>query len=150
MNVIKDFRGEYSFLSNFYSCSITYGGINYPSTEHAYQAAKSLDFNVRLKISKLDSPAKSKQVGQNIEIRKDWDSVKNVIMYEVCKLKFNIPYFKLQLLSTGGAFLEEGNTWHDNYWGVCYCGNCPMHKRQPKENQNHLGKILMKIRDELS
>ena len=150
MVVIKDFRGEHSFLSNFYPCPITYGGINYPSTEHAYQAAKSLDFNVRLKISKLDSPAKSKQVGQKIQIREDWDSIKNEIMYEVCKLKFNIPYFKLQLLSTGGAFLEEGNTWHDNYWGVCYCGNCPMHKRQPKENQNHLGKILMKIRDELS
>jgi ribA/ribD-fused uncharacterized protein len=150
MNVIKNFKDEYHFLSNFATCPITYEGIDYPSTEHAYQAAKSLDENVRLKMSKLKTVGLSKREGQRIRIRKDWNQVKNQIMYDVCKLKFNIPYFKLQLLSTGGAFLEEGNTWHDNYWGVCYCGNCPMHKRQPKENQNHLGKILMKIRDELS
>ena len=41
--VINEFQGKYRFLSNFYPCDIVYEGIQYPSTEHAYQAAKTLD-----------------------------------------------------------------------------------------------------------
>ena len=40
-NVIDSFVGEYYFLSNFYPCSIEHDGLRYPSSEHAYQAAKS-------------------------------------------------------------------------------------------------------------
>ncbi len=148
MKIINKFADENHFLSNFAFCKIKYEGIEYPSTEHAYQAAKSLDFDVRLKISKLDSPGKSKQAGQKIQIREDWDSVKNQIMYDICKIKFSQRYFKMRLLATDDAYLEEGNHWHDNFWGVCYCGNCPIHKRQPKDNQNHLGIVLMRIRSE--
>ena len=38
------------------------------------------------------------------------------------------------------VMLEEGNTWHDTFWGV---------DAKTGEGQNHLGKILMKIREEL-
>ena len=42
------------------------------------------------------------------------------------------------LLATADVELIEGNTWGDRIWGV-YQG----------EGENHLGKILMKIRSEL-
>ena len=43
-----------------------------------------------------------------------------------------------KLLATGDAYLEEGNTWHDEIWGV-YQG----------EGTNWLGLILMQVREEL-
>ena len=43
-----------------------------------------------------------------------------------------------KLLATGDTPLEEGNTWGDRTWGV-YQG----------QGDNRLGKILMKVRDEL-
>lgn len=134
-------------------CEITYENIVYPSTEHAYQACKSLDENERLKIAKLATAGQSKRAGHqlliNSLIRDDWEQVKNKVMYDVCKIKFQAPVLKLLLLETSDAHLIEGNTWHDNWYGVCYCRNCPKHKLQPVENQNHLGKILMQIREEL-
>ena len=48
---------------------------------------------------------------------------------------------KALLLATGDANLEEGNTWNDTFWGVDLANGC---------GQNNLGKILMKIRGELS
>lgn len=147
MNAIKSFHGENYFLSNFSPCMLVYEGITYPSTEHAYQAAKTLDLGERLKISKLPTPGMAKRAGRNIQLREDWDKIKNQIMHDICKTKFSKSYFKLRLLATGDAYLEEGNTWCDNYWGVCTCGKCPENKKQPKENQNHLGLILMQIRE---
>ena len=45
--------------------------------------------------------------------------------------------------TTGDAELIEGNTWHDNYWGVCSCSKCN------GRGKNRLGKLLMKVREEL-
>ena len=47
---------------------------------------------------------------------------------------------KWRLIGTGDAYLEEGNTWHDTCWGV---------DAKTGEGLNHLGRILMKVRDEL-
>jgi predicted NAD-dependent protein-ADP-ribosyltransferase YbiA (DUF1768 family) len=45
---------------------------------------------------------------------------------------------RAELIATGDAYLEEGNSWNDRYWGVC-----------DGQGENHLGKILMKVRAEL-
>ena len=50
------------------------------------------------------------------------------------------------LLSTNDAILIEGNTWHDNTWGDCSCGDRPECK---KPGLNLLGKALMLVRKEL-
>ena len=39
-------------------------------------------------------------------------------MREYLRLKFKIPELREALLETGNAELTEGNTWHDNFWGV--------------------------------
>lgn len=41
-------------------------------------------------------------------------------------------------LDTGNRHLEECNTWNDRYWGTVN-----------GKGENNLGKILMRIRDEL-
>jgi predicted NAD-dependent protein-ADP-ribosyltransferase YbiA (DUF1768 family) len=46
------------------------------------------------------------------------------------------------LAMTEGEIVESNN-WHDNYWGDCTCLRCY------RIGENHLGKILMRLRDEI-
>lgn len=67
-------------------------------------------------------------------------------MYNIVKSKFsNNDYLCNLLLSTDNAYLEETNSWHDNFWGKCTCPKCI-----DKEGVNTLRNILMKIREELN
>lgn len=148
--MISSFTGEYSFLSNFYKCNIEYDGVIYPSVEHYYVAMKidvdqKLDdilytiSDFRLMISKVKTPNQAKRIGRQMILRKDWDIHKLVVMNWAVREKFkNYKYAKL-LIATGDEELVEGNWWHDTYWGVCN-----------GVGKNHLGKILMKVRDELN
>lgn len=140
--IINWFKDEYSFLSNFEPCQITYEGIAYLSTEAAFQAQKSSNKKVRNLFSRLN-PSESKLLGRNIIVREDWDNIKFKIMFNICSIKFSQEPFKSKLLETGDLYLQEGTYWHDQIWGVCYC---PKHNG---EGRNELGKILMKIRDSL-
>lgn len=138
MNKIDDFRGAYRFLSNFYDAPVTYLGVTYANNEAAFQAQKCTDNTVKAMFARLN-PSEAKRLGRNVQLRPDWETVKYDIMYEVCKAKFEQnDDLREMLLNTGDAYLEEGNTWNDRCWGTCR-----------GVGENHLGKILMKIRDEL-
>jgi ribA/ribD-fused uncharacterized protein len=134
-NNIKGFFGEYRWLSNFEPCKVFYEGIEYSSSENAYQAAKSLDLEIRLKISKL-SPFESKKISKKIEIRPDWEEIKYEVMFSVVFEKFTRnKELKIKLLSTGNKYLEETNHWNDKFYGVCN-----------GDGLNVLGKIIMDVR----
>ncbi|HEY7089515.1 MAG TPA: NADAR family protein, partial [Tepidisphaeraceae bacterium] len=139
LSKIPEFQGEYRFLSNFWPADVVYEGITYPTAEHAYQAAKTLDPEQRKKIAALPTPAEAKAAGRELKLRDDWETAKFVVMEDVVRYKFtHHPDLAAKLLDTGDATLEEGNTWNDRIWGV-YHG----------QGENRLGKILMKVRDEL-
>jgi predicted NAD-dependent protein-ADP-ribosyltransferase YbiA (DUF1768 family) len=57
--------------------------------------------------------------------------------------KFRDADLRAKLLATGTDFLEEGNFWHDNYWGQCSCQTHAGH------GQNRLGYILMMVRSNI-
>jgi N-glycosidase YbiA len=138
---IKSFRGAYRFLSNFYPCSVSYNERKYPSVEHAYQAAKSPhDPAYQAKILRIpaDEAGQAKALGQSVTLREDWEDVRIDIMLDLIRQKFRHPKLRIQLKSTDEAELIEGNYWFDTFWGVCN-----------GHGENHLGKILMKVRDEL-
>ena len=140
--MIKEFQGEYRFLSNFWPCRVWLDGDEYKSVEHAYQAAKTLDKEQRQFIREAASPGQAKRRGNTVRIRKDWESVKLVIMSDLVEQKFIYnSILKSQLLSTGDKLLQEGNRWGDTYWGV---------DLRTGQGSNHLGKILMRIRNKLS
>ncbi|MGX8680786.1 MAG: NADAR family protein, partial [bacterium] len=83
----------------------------------------------------------AKKKGRRVLLRDDWEQVKDRIMEEIVLAKFQQnPELKAQLLATGDAMLEEGNQWHDDYWGV---------DLRTGRGQNRLGRILMKVRLEL-
>ena len=135
---IDSFNGQYRFLSNFAACKVTYEGLEYKSTEHAYQAAKTLNAEARRKIREAKSPGEAKRLGKTVYLRPDWEEIKFEIMENLLRQKFNQPDFKRALLNTGNIELIEGNTWGDTIWGVC-----------KGKGQNHLGKLLMKVRKDL-
>jgi ribA/ribD-fused uncharacterized protein len=136
---IDRFAGEFRFLSNFYPAMVVYKGLVYPDAEHAYQSAKTLDMSERARIAALPTPAEAKHAGEALKYRADWPQVKYQVMLDCVRDKFTRnPDLRIKLLATGDAYLEEGNTWNDQIWGV-YQG----------KGTNWLGKILMQVRSEL-
>lgn len=141
--MIDFFDGEYAFLSNFYNASCIFEGKLYPTVEHAFQAAKSLNHAERDWIAAAGSPGLAKRLGRRINLRPDWEKVKFDVMEECLRSKFADPILKQKLLATGDEELVEGNYWHDNTYGNCSCEKC-----KDIVGRNMLGNILMKLRTE--
>ena len=142
--MIKKFDGNHAFLSNFYPSPINHEGIAYPTVEHFYQAMKSTSIIIRKEAANLPTPAAAKKYGRKIVLREDWESKKVEIMTSALRAKFQYPELKAKLLATDISLLEEGNYWHDNFWGNCYCTLCCN-----TVGYNVLGKLLMMIRAEI-
>lgn len=138
-HVIEEFRGQYRFLSNFYAAEVELDNVLYPTVEHAYQAAKTDDPWGRSAVAKCNTPGEAKRAGRRLKLRDDWESVKVEVMTGLVRQKFTRSRsLGRQLLATGDVPLIEGNTWGDEFWGVCR-----------GVGQNKLGEILMLIRSEL-
>ena len=139
-SVIDRFRGKYFFLSNFFESEITYNGLTYKNNEAAFQAQKCLSERQKPPFTEYN-PGMAKRRGRHVQLRGDWERVKFGIMEEIVRAKFQQnPELAERLIETGNSRLVEGNDWGDTTWGFDI-------KR--KRGENHLGKILMKIRAEL-
>lgn len=144
--MISCFKNNFSFLSNFSESKIEYKDYTYSNAEAAFHAQKNESSVFKLSMQFCD-PSLAKKEGRRIKLRPDWEEVKDNIMYEIVKAKFEQnKYLKIRLLLTKDKELVEGNSWHDNYWGVCRCERCIKVKHP---DSNNLGRILMKVREEL-
>lgn len=135
---IKEFQGEYRWLSNFTHVTIQGSdGLTYPSVENLYQAFKfdSLD---REPFTRMTS-AEAKHAGRG-RGSEAFDRYKIQIMRDALIKKFEHPVFRKKLLATGNREIQEGNYWGDKFWGICL---------KTGEGQNNLGKIIMNIRDSI-
>lgn len=139
--MIDNFEGKYRFLSNFYEHPLTVDGLTYRNAEAAFHAAKSVT-NRREEFTTL-SARDAKRLGRKVDLRPDWEIIKDDWMYHVLQCKFSDAELKIKLIMTGDEDLKEGNTWHDNYWGSCTCEKCK------DKGRNKLGLLLMKLRSEL-
>jgi len=134
---IAGFFKEYRFLSNFFMAETSYDGEIYPSSEHAYAAAKTLDLYEREVIRDAETPKEAKKLGRSVKIRKDWDEIKVAIMRQIVLDKFTRNrHLIITLIETQDEVLIEENYWKDTFWGE-YNG----------VGENNLGKILMEIRE---
>ena len=136
-DVIGPFRGEYRFLSNFAPVIVELDGHCYPSVEHAYQAAKSTSYRVRMNIRRAKTPSLAKRLGRLVRLRDNWDEIKLGIMRDLVTQKFRDSFYAKQLIATGTTPIMEINNWGDDFWGVSSEGG---------PGENHLGRILMDIR----
>lgn len=149
---ILGFFDTHKFLSNYHPQPILYNGLLYKNNEAAYQAQKTHDPNKRLEFIYY-SPEVARRKGREIKpLREDWlkpleapdpegliVQIRDQIMYEINVKKYfrNIGLGQA-LLDTGDKYLEETNWWRDDYWGVF-----------EGQGLNKLGRILMKVREEL-
>lgn len=138
---IDDFHAEaYAFLSNFYEAPVALDGLVYGCAEAAFQAQKCLSREEMLPFTQA-RPAESKKLGRRVQLRPDWEEVKTGLMERVVRAKFTQnAELAAMLLATGDKTLVEGNRWHDTCWGV---------DMNTGQGENRLGKILMKVREEL-
>ncbi len=145
-NQILGFFDENRWASNFhehpevtiYIAGYAGAPIACKTVEAAFAASKTFDIEQRIQIALAETPGKAKKMGRKVTLRPDWESVKLEVMLELLSQKFSHPYYKDLLKATGDAYLEETNSWHDIFWGVCN-----------GVGENHLGKLLMQIREVL-
>lgn len=137
--MVKEFKGRYRFLSNFYPSEVLA-----PTLEHHYQATKTANLVWAAKIMQAETPQKAKVLGGKCPLINGWDDIKAQVMLELVRLKFTEWKLQVQLLGTFPMDLVEGNYWHDNFFGDCYCQSCVN-----TPGQNHLGKALVQVRSEI-
>jgi ribA/ribD-fused uncharacterized protein len=144
---ITRFRDEYRFLSNFWFVpgGVRLGALFGATTEHVFQAAKSLSPSEQRRILNAPTPGDAKILGGPAnrggiitQLRPDWEAVKLGIMTRLQTEKYSKPQMAELLLATGDSDLVEGNHWCDTYWGTCTCRN-----GHDGEGENWLGRILM-------
>ncbi|MBN8867321.1 MAG: NADAR family protein [Solirubrobacterales bacterium] len=118
---------------------MTTDGETYPTIEHAFQAAKTLNLEDRRRIRMESTPGPTKRLGRRSTLRPDWEKIKGGVMLELVRQEFTThPDLATRLLATGHAEIIETNHWGDTIWGVC-----------DGIGENKLGEILMQVRSEL-
>lgn len=142
MNPNHMFSGEFAFLSNMYPCSVNVevNGTDYSfsNSEAAFHAGKCIDPNEIKLLQDAKTGKIAKQIGRCVKMRSDWNSYRLKWMEIVVRAKFEQnPDLMRMLLNTDSIPLIETNTWNDCFWGICR-----------GKGLNHLGEILMKIREE--
>lgn len=149
MKTENGFRDEFSFLSNFtyFEKSMVIRRDIYififHTNEHFYQACKFQNYDVIAEVGNHPSKGLKKFVNsKKNEWRKDWDDIKLGVMETGLRYKFSEhnPILRQKLLDTKGVELIEYNYWNVVYWGVC---------KKTEVGENNLGKLLMKIREEI-
>ena len=137
-DVINRFKGEYDFLSNNYPCSLLWEGLEYQSAEAAFQASKCSDKSIREGYTQC-STARAILRGNGQTPYPGWEDEQINIMESILKAKFEQnPILMNCLKATGNCVLINGNNKQRTFWGV---------DLYSWEGENHLGKLLMKIRD---
>lgn len=132
---------DYGCFSNFSPHPIALKGKRWPTSEHYFQAQKFVGTPDEEEVRLAKSPMIAARMGRSRKrpLRKDWESVKDSIMYEAVRTKFT-QHADLReiLLATEDAEIVE-HTENDAYWGDGGDGT----------GRNRLGQILMEVRDEL-
>ena len=136
--MIDRFNGEYAFLSNYSASPFRINYVLFPTMEHYFQANKADNQNDYLHIAYAPTPGEAKRLGRKIQLRPDWEEIKDNVMLTGLHKKFADTELRSLLLATGDEELIEGNYWGDTYWGVCN-----------GVGQNKLGKLLMQVREEI-
>lgn len=134
----------YGCFSNFSPHSICMQGEDWQTVEHYYQAQKFIgtkDAVIAPIIKAAPSPEEAAALGRDLtrQVRADWEQVKTEVMRQAVLQKF-LTHLDIQaiLIATDDLLLVE-NSPKDYYWG---CG-------KDKTGDNHLGKILMSVRQQL-
>ena len=136
----------HGFLSNFFEYRFflrgELGRVEFFRTvEHYYQSRKCAGTEMEARILALRTPGGTKCLANahRARWRPDWNEIRLEIMYRGVAAKFSTSaWLRQELLRTADAVLMEHSPT-DLFWGIGKQG----------DGANHLGRILMRVRDEL-
>ena len=136
------YEQEFYVFSNLSSFKLEWKGVLWMTSEHAYHSEKFEDLKIikQLKNTRSAHDAMKLAYANKDKYKKNWDSIKLGIMKKILMAKVQQhPYVKKKLLESGNKELVE-NSWRDSYWGG----------GPNKDGENHLGKLWMEVRDEIT
>lgn len=138
---IRFYTPEFYVFNNFSAHAVEFQGTLYPTSEHAYQAAKCTDPEGREAIRNARSPLQAKLLAnETYRAAKDpeWGSKKVTVLEEILRAKLEQHVEAQEALRKSGheQIVEDSPT--DYFWGEGADGS----------GLNMLGKLWMKIRDE--
>ena len=140
--VIGFYPREFYPLDNFSSFKVEWNGYLYSSLEEAFQSRLFLPNypEIAEKIKKSHSAHEAQKIMfENIDKVEYSNDEQVIIMEELLRLKIEQnPYVKKKLLQTEDYLIVEDSP-KDDFWG---CG-------PNRDGLNQLGKLWMKLRDEL-
>lgn len=128
-------------LTNFFPCMLVVDGVEYPTAEHYFLAARFF-VSAPYVAESIRKCALLSRAYDLVQLNKkdespDWEKDRDLAMAKVLRSKFSQSYLKQVLLATGDMRLAL-HTNDDPYWGDGL-GN----------GKNKLGELLMNIRREL-
>lgn len=143
MKEIKFYECKYYMFSNFSAFGFFHDGRDWPTSEHAYQASKFKDDYLKSVIQSKSSPYDAKRIAHELanegKQKSNWDEIKIECMYSICSAKLaHHEIIREALLETEGKEIIETSPM-DSFWGW----------GPNKDGRNELGKIWMRLRDDL-
>jgi hypothetical protein len=105
---MAEYAGNLAFLSNSFSAGAYLDGVRYPTVAHAYQAAKTEDTETRELVRSLVTPREAYAAGRKLEIRHDWNDVKERVMLELLRSKFENPILATMLADIDEVEIGDG------------------------------------------
>lgn len=141
---ITDYQLSLLPLDNFSAFGLVMDNEYFQTSEHAFQYLKFVDSNYEIaqKIKNSYSPNEARKIAHENKKYKitNWSDVKYKNMEKVLRLKVEQnSVVKKKLLATKDYIIAEYCTDEDTEWGL----------DNNNHGENNLGKIWMKIREEL-
>lgn len=126
----------YGYMSNYKKAPIYLFNNWFKWVESAYQFCKTTDPEEQLLILNAKTNNEARLLGQKVILRSDWNDIKISVMKECVLAKF-LQHKDLadQLIYTGNEEIQE-DSLTDFFWAI-----------GDGTGQNHLGKILMEVRE---
>ncbi len=140
-NKVLFYEREFYIFSNFSSFTVEYEGYLWPTAEYAYQASKFIDNSIIDQIKKSKSSHDAFKIARNNQdkVKSNWLDIRVFVMENIVRAKLSQhEYVMKKLLETSNREIVE-NSHRDDFWGW----------GPNKDGQNQLGKIWMKLRDEI-
>lgn len=144
------------FCSNWATSRFEYKGHSFKNSEQAFMWEKALYFkddSIAEKVLKETDPRKSKALGRKVkdfDVEK-WSEVSYKIMYGVVLEKFKQnENLKKQLLDIKETLIVEASPY-DKVWGIGLSEEVAQDLLPSQwKGTNWLGKVLMKVRNDLT
>jgi len=146
-------EGSFPQFSNWFPAEYTSNGVKYPCVEKEFMCGKALAFGDQEtadKIMATEDAGEMKALGRGTKgyVDAEWMTKREDVMYNAVKAKFeqNVGLAAILILTENKVIVEAAD--YDKIWGIGYSDENAF-ANIDNWGENKLGKILMRVREEL-